>query len=420
MGGKTTVVEIKYTALGTLRILKKSAEDGKPLYGAVFLLYDSKNNLLGEYTTDQNGIISFGKNVTPGTYKVMEIKAPTGFVLDETIRAVTVKNGETTEIVIENHPQRGKVQILKVAAANRSLGLRLKLKRSFWICLLKQDFQCRRFCAVWLTAQPTIRGMIRLDVDNAISKSFTFASFIENLRKQGYAVKQGPNVKHMAIKPANGSKYIRLKSLDDDYTEDSIRNRLAAIREGKAEKPTIPPTPKNNQTPKRYHISSQSPKGRNKKYRGFVALYLHYLYLLGKAKRRKLPNRAAFLLREDVIKFNQYQKQFALLQKYSIQTPTELEMLRDAVQAKLEYLTEKSKSLYRERRLATDENIFADFFAQIDEATAALRLCRNELGLCSRIVENVANIKEVTEKTSQTERGRWEHEKKRGGKIFLR
>jgi len=116
IGGKTTVVEVKNKELGSLRIIKRSKEDRKPLYGASFLLYDSKNNLLGEFTTDQNGLIVFGKNLSAGTYKIKEIKAPDGFVLDEIVRTVTVKEGETTEIVIENEPKRGRIQITKVAS----------------------------------------------------------------------------------------------------------------------------------------------------------------------------------------------------------------------------------------------------------------------------------------------------------------
>lgn len=52
IGGQTTTVEWKNTALGSLRILKIDKETRKPLYGCTFLLYDGKDNLLGEFTTD--------------------------------------------------------------------------------------------------------------------------------------------------------------------------------------------------------------------------------------------------------------------------------------------------------------------------------------------------------------------------------
>ena len=123
LGGKTTTVEWKNAPMGTLRILKIDAETKKPLYGASFLLYDFKNNLLGEYTTDQNGLIVFGSSLQTGTYRIKEIKAPDGYVLDEKIHTIKVKSGETTEIVIENKLQTGNIQILKVSSGyNKETG----------------------------------------------------------------------------------------------------------------------------------------------------------------------------------------------------------------------------------------------------------------------------------------------------------
>ena len=121
VGGKTTTVEIKNTSLGTLRILKVDANTGEPLYGATFLLYDSKNNLLAERTTDQNGLIVFGTSLQAGTYKLKEIEAPEGYVLDDTIYTVKLKPNETTELRIENTPQTGQIQIVKVSSGYNSV-----------------------------------------------------------------------------------------------------------------------------------------------------------------------------------------------------------------------------------------------------------------------------------------------------------
>jgi uncharacterized surface anchored protein len=117
IGGRTTTVEWENTSLGSLRIIKVDKITKKPLYNATFLLYDSRNNLLGEFATDQNGVITFGRNLQAGKYKLREIKAPESYLLDETVRTITVTQGATTEIVIENEPMRGRIQITKVAAA---------------------------------------------------------------------------------------------------------------------------------------------------------------------------------------------------------------------------------------------------------------------------------------------------------------
>ena len=113
--GQTSIVEIFNREKATLRLKKVDVETKAPIYGVVFNLYDAKNNLLGEYTTDQKGIIEFSKELPAGKYKLKEVQAA-GYVVDPTIRTVEVKSGETTEITIENRPMRGYIQIVKKAA----------------------------------------------------------------------------------------------------------------------------------------------------------------------------------------------------------------------------------------------------------------------------------------------------------------
>lgn len=114
--GKTTVIEVKNTPRGSLRVQKVDSVTGKPLYNATFNLYDSKNNLLGEYTTDNTGMIVFSKSMAAGKYFLKEVKAPDGYVLDSTPITVNVKGGETTELTIKNTPETGNIRIQKVAS----------------------------------------------------------------------------------------------------------------------------------------------------------------------------------------------------------------------------------------------------------------------------------------------------------------
>ena len=113
--GQTSIVEILNREKATLRLKKVDVETKAPIYGVVFNLYDAKNNLLGEYVTDQNGVIEFPRELPAGKYKLKEVQAA-GYVVDPTIRTVEVKSGETTEITIENRPMRGYIQIVKKAA----------------------------------------------------------------------------------------------------------------------------------------------------------------------------------------------------------------------------------------------------------------------------------------------------------------
>lgn len=118
--GKTSTVELFNKPLSTLRLIKIDSETKEPIYGAVFNLYDARNNLLGEFTTDQNGVIEFPRELAEGKYKLKEVKCD-GYVVDSTIRTIEVKSGETTELTVENRPMRGQIQIVKKAAADNPI-----------------------------------------------------------------------------------------------------------------------------------------------------------------------------------------------------------------------------------------------------------------------------------------------------------
>lgn len=114
--GKTASIEIKNTPMSTLRVKKIDALTKKPIAGVRFMLYDWKDNIVGEYITDNNGMIELPREIAAGKYKLKEIKAAGGYVLDDTPRTVELKSGQAAEIVIENEPIRGRIQITKKAA----------------------------------------------------------------------------------------------------------------------------------------------------------------------------------------------------------------------------------------------------------------------------------------------------------------
>ena len=72
--GKTTQIKLKNKELGSLSLVKVSAENEKQaLPGASFLLYDEKGSLIGEYTTDENGEILLDHVLKAGIYTLREL-----------------------------------------------------------------------------------------------------------------------------------------------------------------------------------------------------------------------------------------------------------------------------------------------------------------------------------------------------------
>lgn len=89
---------------------------GKGISGAVFLLYDSNHNPIGEYVTDQDGYIYADEGLTDGRYYLREIKAAQGYVLDPELKTIYVRAGSTTEIEWSNTAECGQIQIIKKSA----------------------------------------------------------------------------------------------------------------------------------------------------------------------------------------------------------------------------------------------------------------------------------------------------------------
>ena len=234
--------------------------------------------------------------------------------------------------------------------------------------------------------KPTVRGLIRQDIDAALADAFTLQSFYEALQKQGYAVKRGANVKHTAIKPPGSDRFVRLDSLGNGYTEADIRERLNKSRT----QPTAPQTQAaaSLYIPKgRYEVKRRSPAYRGKqKLSGLRRLYLHYLYLLSPPRPRRRP--VPFPIRAEVRKLDQYKRQFSLLQKYRISNEGQLSMLADALQADIDSLVVSRRELYRRQRRGEDVS------AEIKEISLALRPIRRELKCCQQVADRIPQIQE--------------------------
>ena len=204
-----------------------------------------------------------------------------------------------------------------------------------------------RHYAEWNAEQsgkPTVRGLIRQDIDSALHDAFTLQSFYEALQKRGYTIKRGANVKHTAVKPPGSNRFIRLDSLGDGYTEADIRDQLNRNR---TEQPMPESVPFPVLLPKRkYKVKRRSPARREKrKLSSLRRLYLHYLYLLSPPRPRRRP--VPFPVRAEVRRLDQYKRQFALLHKYRINNESQLSMLADALQADIDSLVLSRRELYR-------------------------------------------------------------------------
>lgn len=114
--GQTATLALTNHKTSNILLHKVDADTGEGIYGAVFLLYDSNHNPIGQYTTDQNGYIYMDEGVADGRYYIREIQAADGYILDTQLKTIYVQYGATSEITWKNTAVRGQIQIIKKSA----------------------------------------------------------------------------------------------------------------------------------------------------------------------------------------------------------------------------------------------------------------------------------------------------------------
>lgn len=247
--------------------------------------------------------------------------------------------------------------------------------------------------------KPNFRDMLYQDIDNALRRAFTFRGFLRELRRMGYEVKTGPNVAHTAVKPPGGKKFLRLDSLKQKpgYTEADIHARLSAARSGETPPPASP-APSLLTPGCRYHVQNGLLRQRPRRPRGFQALYLKYLYLLRGIRRGRPHVRTAFSMRQELLKFDRYQRQFLYLRHNRLETAEQLATQYDALQAEIDALTDRRRDLYNIRRSGHGGEAVT---GEITNITSRLRALRRDLKLCARIEGDIPRIRAAVQTGGQ-------------------
>lgn len=117
--GKTTTIRIENEAFSGLLIHKVDAATGEGIYGVHFLVYDSNRNPIGEYVSDDRGYV-YVEGLSSGRYYVRELDNE-GYLVDDELKTVYIRDGATTEIEWENTPITAQIQIWKKSADDNAI-----------------------------------------------------------------------------------------------------------------------------------------------------------------------------------------------------------------------------------------------------------------------------------------------------------
>lgn len=113
--GETTRKTVTNKAFSGILLHKIDAATRKGIYGVTFLLYDGNMNPVDQFTTDQNGYAYIDTLELSGKVYLRELENE-GYIVDEQLKTVYVKPGETTEITWKNRAITGQIQIVKKSA----------------------------------------------------------------------------------------------------------------------------------------------------------------------------------------------------------------------------------------------------------------------------------------------------------------
>lgn len=179
--------------------------------------------------------------------------------------------------------------------------------------------------AEWLRqsrGQPTFRSMLEADLRQCIEAANDLGHFFMLMEHQGYEIKHG---RRLGFRLRGEERFRYPGRKNPLFTEAgiaaAIQGNLESIMAGK--KPAFV-------VPVRYE-----PYKRSLKYTGILALYVHYLYILGKVEKRAAPPRQAPQLKKELMRFERYKEQFAFLEAKNITNKAELSKLKTANEARL-------------------------------------------------------------------------------------
>ncbi len=176
--------------------------------------------------------------------------------------------------------------------------------------------------------QPTFRSMLEADLCSVIEDSNDLGHFFMLMEHRGYEIHHG---NRLGFRLRGQEWFMYPGRKNPLFTEDGIRaailGNLEEIEAG--QRPAI--IPRLNYQPYKKHP----------KYTGFMALYVHYLYILGKVEKRQYPPRMTPHLKQEIMRSERYRAQFEFLRDNGIATQEDMAAFLASTEETLASLTKQ-------------------------------------------------------------------------------
>jgi len=224
--------------------------------------------------------------------------------------------------------------------------------------------------------EPTRYNIMRWDIDEAISRSFTLQFFYKTMREKGYIMNFNSNRKYATIHMFNTAHPTRLKTLGENYTEQAINERILTNRH--------PRGPiENTLKIEFFDFTRYTLQG----------LYLHYCCLLGTIQRERQYTYHSASLWADLRKLDEFTAQADLLCKYKIDTLVQLQDFIDNTKSQIRSLTADREKIYSKISRSADEEKLPELIAKRNEYTNKIKALYKDLKNANAIMERSDIVK---------------------------
>ena len=296
--------------------------------------------------------------------------------------------------------------------------------------------------------QPTFRSMLEVDLRTAIEDANDLGHFFMLMEHMGWEISHGNRLGFRL----RGQEHFMVPGRKNPlFTEDGIRAAILGNLSAIEASQRLPTT----------YCAPYRPYKKPSKYTGFLALYVHYLYVLGKIEKRQYPPRMTPQLRKEVLRFERCREQLAFLRENGITSQEDMTTFQARTEDTLSGLMKQRtilnvrkkqrRSLYdaladvealAEARRLYEEGISgmedeaaryteasvlldkcgvprerltaekAETYQQLAEVNRSIRAERRKLAMCKEVMERVPNMKRSIENLESKEVSHDEHRRR--------
>lgn len=213
------------------------------------------------------------------------------------------------------------------------------------------------------------KQMIVNDIETCIAKSESLGEFYIQLENMGYEVDTFG--KYPKIKPPEGLRFFRIREKTLGYSPEIIEQKIHGLEPGQRYR-----------KPKKLYCKHRFP---HRKLTRYEALYLYYMYKLGKIRQSKKRTQ---LPMTEFRKFYSYKRQLHFVTDNHIKKKSELLSMKQDAEDKLKKLSEEKyrlKGARRKYKVLFDAQVTVERYKDIMDKLDQER--REEVGLAMDIIK---------------------------------